>query len=92
MDTHTAVAYTVLGEYRKETGDNTLSVVLSTASPYKFCASVLAALGVTEIQDGTEVIHQLEEQTNFSLCTPSAKKSCREESTVYPGDRNVRYA
>ncbi len=70
MDTHTAVAYTVLGEYRKETGDNTLSVVLSTASPYKFCASVLAALGITEIQDGTEVIHQLEEQTRTSAPLP----------------------
>ncbi|MBP3447929.1 MAG: threonine synthase [Clostridia bacterium] len=48
MDTHTAVAASVLEAYRNETGDNNVCVVASTASPYKFNQSVLKALGVTE--------------------------------------------
>ncbi len=70
MDTHTAVAYTVLEQYRRETGDTTLSVVLSTASPYKFCASVLDAMGVTEHRPGTDIIDQLEEKTRTAAPLP----------------------
>ena len=52
MDTHTAVAYTVLQDYRAATADDTVTVVASTASPFKFCDSVLEALGVAERQPG----------------------------------------
>ena len=45
IDTHTAVAYHVLDDYRRETGDTTPSVVVSTASPFKFPRDVLTALG-----------------------------------------------
>ena len=44
-DPHTAVAMNVCRQYRKETGDETRTIVLSTASPYKFGDTVLAALG-----------------------------------------------
>lgn len=44
MDTHTAVASAVLRAYQRETGDTTPSVIVSTASPYKFGASVLRAV------------------------------------------------
>ena len=44
MDTHTAVASAVLREYQQKTGDKTVSVIVSTASPYKFGASVLEAV------------------------------------------------
>lgn len=70
MDTHTAVAYTVLENYRKKTGDKTLCVVLSTASPYKFCSSVLEAMGVHELKPGTEIIGQLEEKTRIAAPKP----------------------
>lgn len=70
MDTHTAVAYQVLEDYRRKTGDNTMSVVVSTASPYKFCSSVLEALGVNEFLPGTGIIHQLEEKTNTIAPVP----------------------
>lgn len=43
-DTHTAVALNVTDEYKKETNDKTFTVVLSTASPYKFSDSVFGAL------------------------------------------------
>ena len=51
MDTHTAVAYQVLCDYRKESGDRTPTVVVSTASPFKFAADVLSALGGAEAAD-----------------------------------------
>ena len=44
MDTHTAVASRVLRQYREKTGDMTQTVIVSTASPYKFAADVLASV------------------------------------------------
>ena len=44
-DTHTAVGWYVAEHYVNETGDHRPMVVLSTASPYKFPASVLTAIG-----------------------------------------------
>ena len=51
-DTHTAVAVKVYEDYRKETGDTTKTLIASTASPFKFSASVLDALG-KKPADGT---------------------------------------
>ena len=45
MDTHTAVAVNALEQYQQETGDRTPTLVVSTASPFKFADSVLTALG-----------------------------------------------
>ena len=44
MDPHTAVASRVYRDYHSQTGDFTRTVILSTASPYKFASDVLAAL------------------------------------------------
>ncbi|MBR4439845.1 MAG: threonine synthase [Clostridia bacterium] len=44
-DTHTAVGIKVCGDYRKATGDARPCVIASTASPYKFPAAVLRAIG-----------------------------------------------
>ena len=41
MDPHTAVGSHVLRQYRLQKNDPTVTVVLSTASPYKFAADVL---------------------------------------------------
>lgn len=43
-DTHTAVAVSVYEDYKKETGDDTLTLIASTANPYKFAQSVLSAV------------------------------------------------
>lgn len=53
MDTHTAVAYSVYKDYRENTKDNTKTIVLSTASPFKFPKSVAKAidLQVDKIDD-----------------------------------------
>lgn len=44
VDTHTSVAATVYKKYKKETGDETKTVIASTASPYKFTRSVMDAI------------------------------------------------
>lgn len=44
MDTHTAVAASVYKKYKSETNDNTVSVIASTASPFKFTRSVMNAI------------------------------------------------
>ncbi|MCR5557566.1 MAG: threonine synthase [Butyrivibrio sp.] len=45
MDTHTAVASSVYSKYVEKTGDKTVTVIASTASPFKFTRSVMNALG-----------------------------------------------
>ncbi len=45
IDTHTAVASAVYGKYRAQTGDDAVTVIASTASPYKFTRSVMQAIG-----------------------------------------------
>ena len=44
VDPHTAVAAGVYETYKKETGDNTITVIASTASPYKFNRCVVEAV------------------------------------------------
>ena len=44
MDTHTAVAAHVCGQYRSKSKDTRKCVVASTASPYKFVKSVMTAI------------------------------------------------
>ena len=72
IDTHTAVAFSALEQYRKETGDETACIVASTASPFKFCNSVLEALGETKIAQGLDVLDQLSEKTGQPAPAPLA--------------------
>jgi len=44
LDPHTAVASHVLAKYREQMNDHTPTVLVATASPYKFAEDVLAAL------------------------------------------------
>jgi len=45
LDPHSAVAWRAVEKYRLLTSDQTYTIVLSTASPYKFNATVLQSLG-----------------------------------------------
>ena len=72
IDTHTAVAFDVMEQYRRETGDESAALVVSTASPFKFCDSVLNALGQTEIADGLAVLDQLTGVTGLQAPAPLA--------------------
>ncbi len=72
IDTHTAVAFHVLEQYRKDTGDQTKTVVASTASPFKFCDAVLDALHVTEKATGTALLDQLADVSGMPAPQPLA--------------------
>lgn len=72
IDPHTAVAYHVMEDYRKATGDDRTTVFVSTASPFKFCDSVLGALGVSELAAGTAILDQLSQQTGVPVPAPLA--------------------
>lgn len=79
MDTHTAVAYKVLCDYRAETGDETPAVVVSTASPFKFCNHVLCAIGGDANAPGLQLIERLSAETGISAPAPLAGLAGREE-------------
>ena len=66
-DTHTSVALAVCDNYVRETGDENKTVVVSTASPYKFVADVLKALNETPAADELKAMRQLEELTALPL-------------------------
>ncbi len=72
IDTHTAVAVGVYNDYVKETGDDRPTVIASTASPYKFAASVLEALGVETTDDEFETVRKLSAVTNTDIPAPLA--------------------
>lgn len=61
IDTHTAVATCVYDKYLEETRDITKTIIVSTASPYKFASSVLEALeGKATLRTEFEQIEELE--------------------------------
>lgn len=71
LDPHTAVAWTVAKQHRAELDGQT--VVLSTASPYKFAPAVLAALGQKVPYDAFAAIAKLQALTGVSVPTPLAE-------------------
>ena len=66
-DTHTATAFCTAGRYKAATGDCTHTVILSTASPYKFPAAVLSALEDTEEADEFDQMDRLEALTGVKI-------------------------
>ncbi|MDO4178615.1 MAG: threonine synthase [Phascolarctobacterium sp.] len=69
MDTHTSVGYRALIKYRMLTNDAAYSVVLSTASPFKFSDAVLSALETSERIKGEpfEILHKLADKTGEEI-------------------------
>ena len=73
-DTHTAVAVKVYEEYVKATGDDIPTVIDSTASPYKFSASVLSAVldGNKPELDEFDMVSELNRVTGADVPKPLA--------------------
>ena len=72
-DTHTAVAVKVYEDYVKQTGDDIVTVIDSTASPYKFSASVLNAVnGENNELDEFEMVEELNRVTSVDIPAPLA--------------------
>ena len=70
LDTHTAVAMNVYEQYVKATGDDRVTVIASTASPYKFANSVLSAVSDKKGESEFETVKILSEVTNTEIPTP----------------------
>ncbi|HAJ97257.1 MAG TPA: threonine synthase [Ruminococcus sp.] len=67
-DTHTAVAVKVYLDYIAKTGDTTKTLIASTASPYKFSASVLEAIeGAKSDKDEYEQVAHLAEVSGIPV-------------------------
>ena len=70
MDTHTAVAFHSLGEYRKNQDDDTITIVASTANPYKFAKNVYKALFGNNDFDDFNILTELSNETQTSIPKP----------------------
>lgn len=73
MDTHTAVAKKVYEDYKKATNDETKTVIVSTASPFKFADSVLSAIK-EEVSSTNEfeMLAELSEAASAAIPKPLA--------------------
>ena len=73
IDTHTAVGYKVYRDYVKATGDETPTLIASTASAYKFAESVAKSIGLEEETDGFGYIRAVADKTGVRV--PQALKN-----------------
>lgn len=78
-DPHTAVALSVFDDYDYETGDETVPVIVSTASPFKFPCAVLNAIENTKENDEFKALKKLQKDTGLALPEQIAKL---ENSTI----------
>lgn len=82
IDTHTAVAAAVYRKYQEETGDQTKTVIASTASPFKFTRSVMNA--IDEKYDGMEDFELVDKLSELAgVKVPGAIEEIRTASIVH---------
>ena len=88
IDPHTSVAYSAYKEYEKATNDFRPTVVVSTASPYKFPQSVLEAFDIHEA-DALKAIKVLSDR--FNLPIPSVLNYPEVKRTVVELNKAEEY-
>ena len=83
IDTHTAVAAGVYGKYKNETGDNTKTLIASTASPFKFTRSVMDAIDSEKYGSlgDFELVEKLSEIANVKV--PQAIEEIRNAEELH---------
>ena len=82
MDTHTAVASSVYHKYEEKTGDKTVTVIASTASPFKFTRSVMNAIDEKyDKYDDFTLIDELSKLANVKI--PQAIEDIRTAPVVH---------
>lgn len=82
IDTHTAVASAVYQKYVAETGDQTKTVIASTASPFKFTRSVMNAIdGKYDSMSDFELVDELSKIANVTV--PQAIEDIRTAPVVH---------
>lgn len=74
MDTHTSVAYSVYKNYLRDTCDDTKTIVVSTASPFKFTKSVMSALDTKySFQEDLELVEVMSKIASLEIPAPIRK-------------------
>lgn len=82
IDTHTAVAAASYKKYVKETNDKTVTVIASTASPFKFSRSVMKAIDPSlEKEDDFKLIDILSKTANVEI--PGAIKEITDAEILH---------
>lgn len=69
MDPHTAVAKAAYDKYAAQTKDTTPTVIVSTASPYKFPQSVVGAVADASQQTDEQLTAKVHELSNVAIPT-----------------------
>ena len=82
-DPHTACGWAVAEDYVNQTGDHRPMVVLSTASPYKFPAAVLSAIGGDESGDEFDQMERLSSVTGVPI--PKNLSGLKEKAERHTG-------
>ena len=77
LDTHTAVAVHVAGEYGAEEADDAPMVIVSTASPYKFPTDVLYSITGRKVKDAFVAANMLLQESAMPI--PSQLLSLKEK-------------
>lgn len=77
MDTHTAVAFSALADYRSESCDCRKTVVASTASPYKFAKDVYGSLFGSFSKSDLTALNELSSHTCTEIPLPLSNLSQR---------------
>ncbi len=67
LDPHTAVAWSAMEQFKQQADNGLATIVLSTASPYKFSHDVLAALGGKSAENGFEAMDALNALTGVEV-------------------------
>ena len=83
MDTHTAVAYRVYQDYISYTGDQTPTLLASTASAYKFADSVVESIGLEKGENGFESVKKLCYETSVRI--PAGLKDLENKEIRHTG-------
>ncbi len=82
IDTHTAVASAVYQKYVKATGDQTKTIIASTASPFKFTRSVMNAIDAKyDAMGDFELVDELSRLANVPV--PPAIEEIRTAPVVH---------
>ncbi|NLB33252.1 MAG: threonine synthase, partial [Tissierellia bacterium] len=87
LDTHTAVAYKALNDYKINTKDNTVSIVLATASPFKFSKSVYKSLFGNSGDNEFELMDEISNKANVSI--PENLKNLQNKKVLHNDICNV---
>lgn len=80
LDPHTAVAAKVYGDYRRTTGDSRYTVILATASPFKFAGNVYRGIQGDAPKGEWEALEQLSHLTGWDI--PHGLRGLRDKAEL----------